>query len=56
MALQASLLKKHLKMSSVGPETCTIDSGMLRISKIERKSLQNDLPSESYDLQKFSPV
>lgn len=59
MALQAYLLKKNLKMSSVGTENYTIGSGMLRIPKIKikiKKSLQKDLPSQSYDLRKFSPV
>jgi hypothetical protein len=56
MALQASLLKKYLKISSVGSATYTIGSGMLRILKIKKKnSLQKVLPSESYDQLKFCP-
>jgi len=56
MDLQASLLKKYLKMSSVGSVTCTIGSGMLRIPKIKTNSLQKVLLSESYDLQRFCPI
>jgi hypothetical protein len=41
MALQASLLKKYLKMSSVGSETYTIGSGMLRIPKIKKKKIRS---------------
>jgi len=36
MALQASLLKKYLKISSVDSATYTIGSGMLRIPEIKK--------------------